>query len=1683
MELAVSAASWAVGKALAPVTGGLLEAWAASEGLGPNVDALKVELLYAQAMLENTRGREIRSPSLKELLSKLRQLAYDADDVLDELEYFRIQDELDGTYHAADAHAGGCVHGLALNARHTARAVAAKLNLCSGGSAGDVIVAGDPAQQDKNAKQGCLSASVCSCGGRQTVSSLPPSPTNQDDGQEAAPACGFSKCLLFSLPCCFFILPSVGACSDLSEEHNMTGNGRQFLGAVLPPKVQRCFSGVCLCRKRETSSSPPAPSNQCEKKVGGGCGCLLKVNSTARSAAQVVGKCFPCCSFPSDGDDNTHPGMLEKTNMPEDQRRFLCWTSKVQKGKNTALRPELKFNRVNISTKMKDIIEHLKPICAKVSNILNLEFMGTNRITEKDIAKKRPITTPETTEPQLYGREQQKKIILDIAHGNSSADNELVVLPIVGPGGIGKTTFTQHVYEELKNNPFEVAIWICVSLNFNAGRLAQEAVKKVPEVDKEEENSSAEELIEQRLKAKRFLLVLDDMWACHEDEWKKLLAPFRRGGGKGSMVIVTTRIHEVAKMVIKTVHCPIEMERLEGEDFMHFFEACIFGGQQPWEGHTDLREVGENIVSKMKGFPLAAKTVGRLLRSQLTLEHWTKVLESKEWELQTNDDDIMPALKLSYDYLPFHLQQCFYYCGLFPEDYEFDSKELVHLWIGLDIVQPCDLTRRIEDVGLNYLNGLVNHGFLKKNERKDGSPYYVVHDLLHNLAVNISSFECLSICSSNVKSIQIRQDVRHLSIIVDNKEVEDINTFKYYKDDLSVLDKRLNVENLRTLMVFGEHSGSFAKTFCDLFEKARALRAIYLFGASSYAMKDMLNKLPKHIHLRYLRIKSTDGTEDIDFNLSALTRLYHLEVIDMQEFKGHCGFTFTRHMSNLAKLRHFLVPQDKLQLHSNIVEVGKLKLLQELRWFEVGRETKGFELSQLGQLSELGGSLSISSLERIRAMEDVHEARLKQIKHLHKLTLEWDANRPKKDTIHEENVLEILIPASALKRLCIRGHGGTKCPQWLGENLSVKKLESLHLDGVAWNIFPPIGEFSLVNEPREEISNNNICHDKFQNLKSLELVMLPSLRSWIVKAPCHLFAQLEVLVIRDCRELTELSFSHYACCQQQKEAKINWFPRLRELNIEECPKLLSFPPVPWTRAPCSVRIKGVGSDLEKLVCKENYKSEYCLKIKMKGALVSELWNMLAFDNLNEVKELKMDTCPPLPLHHFQMLSSLKSLWLDGGSSIVFPLVEGERHAEYQSPVECITISRWDASAKELTQLLTYFPNLSELNVWSGKKITWLAAVEKQATETPALVSSDNKVDDDVEIEQQEGTRGEEEIDASSAEGLLLLPSQLQKLLIEACPELSLCSCSGPADYKYNKEAGRTSTGRGLQGLRSLRSLEISDCPRFLSSYSSSSSSSCFPFPPSLVHLSLFGAVGTATPLPLSNLASLTNLTISGCGELRDEGLRHLLAQGRLTKLTVLGTPNFFAGPEPPLPHEQVFPSSSSKVQELVTDDVAGVLAAPICTLLSSSLTDLRFWRGKEVDRFTKEEEDALQLLTSLEEITFEDCLPAGLHGLHNLKRLNIYDCAAIRSLPKDCLPSSLQELIIDDCPAIQSLPKDCLPSSLQKLVIKRCPAIRSLPKANDLPSPLRELDVRYSENEELRRQCRKLIGIIPVVYA
>lgn len=85
--------------------------------------------------------------------------------------------------------------------------------------------------------------------------------------------------------------------------------------------------------------------------------------------------------------------------------------------------------------------------------------------------------------------------------------------------------------------------------------------------------------------------------------WRKLLAPFKKGGTRGNMVIVTTRIPQVAEMVTAT-DGQIKLERLQEEDCMHFFKAFVFGDQQSWENHNNLHDVGREIVKKLKGFLL-----------------------------------------------------------------------------------------------------------------------------------------------------------------------------------------------------------------------------------------------------------------------------------------------------------------------------------------------------------------------------------------------------------------------------------------------------------------------------------------------------------------------------------------------------------------------------------------------------------------------------------------------------------------------------------------------------------------------------------------------------------------------------------------------------------------------------------------------------------------------------------------------------------------------------------------------------------------------------------------------------------------------------------------------------------------------------------------------------------------------
>ncbi|CAO2041567.1 unnamed protein product [Urochloa humidicola] len=792
--------------------------------------------------------------------------------------------------------------------------------------------------------------------------------------------------------------------------------------------------------------------------------------------------------------------------------------------------PRPVFNRVDMSKRIKLLIEKMQDLCVQVSDLLKLNISGLPQ--DMTVALQRPVTTSMCTEVRLFGRETLfDKLVNDMIAGEYHL-KRLSVLPVVGPPGIGKTTLTQHLCNDprIREN-FDVIVWICVSLNFSVHRLTKEIFRCIPPTENEGSSGAREptnldqlqKLIERRLKLKRFLVILDDMWTCKsETEWRTLLAPFTKAEVDGSMIIVTTRFHSIAELV-KTTNL-ITLEGLEPKEFWKFFLICTFDDYIT-EQDEDLLEIGRKIVEKLKFSPLAARTVGRLLKKDFTREHWMRVLERKEWGYQKGDDDIMPALRISYHYLPFHLKKCFQFCALFPEDYEFNGLDLINMWTALGIIDSSGQNTSMEQVGLHHLNTLVNTGIFSKVNKETYS-YYVVHDLFHELAICISSYDSIRIDCSNFRCERAQSSIRHISFIAQDSTTysEGSEFYENIRKETEKLKQILDIGNLRTLLFIGKYNASFDKIFQDTFQELKALRVLSLVTMPSNLLPHRFSKL---IHLRYLKIQVPFGS--VTSLPDTVTIFYHLEFLDLKGWGGDS--ILPRGMSRLVNLHHLL---SNKELHCKIPEVGKLKFLQELRKFQVRKDDVGFELHELAELTELGGSLSICNLENVKTKGDAARAKLMLKGKLDKLKLVWDSQRKRKPTL-EADVLESLRPHPNLRQLCIKDHAASTCPTWLRADRSIKMLKSLHLHGVSWTILPPFGHMShLIELKLEKISSMHqfggtefahITDRSFQKLEVLKFTDMPQLEKWVGEYTQHLFHQLRKLAISNCPKLIELPLS------------------------------------------------------------------------------------------------------------------------------------------------------------------------------------------------------------------------------------------------------------------------------------------------------------------------------------------------------------------------------------------------------------------------------------------------------------------------------------------------------------------------------------------------------------------------------
>ena len=277
---------------------------------------------------------------------------------------------------------------------------------------------------------------------------------------------------------------------------------------------------------------------------------------------------------------------------------------------------------------MKRISERLEEIADE-----RTKFHFTEMVTDKrnGVLEWRQ-TTSFITEPEVYGREEDQDKIIDFLVGDASHSEDLSVYPIIGLGGLGKTTLAQLIFnhERVVNN-FEPRIWVCVSEDFSLKRMTKAIIEVAS-------GRACEDLLleilqrrlQDLLQSKRYLLVLDDVWDDEQENWQKLKSILACGAQGASVLLFKHRAFG-----------PNEVEQ----------EKLVI--------------LGKEIVKKCGGVPLAAKALGGLLRFKREEREWLKIKESNLWSLPHN---IMPALRLSYLNLPIKFRQCFAYCVIFLKD-------------------------------------------------------------------------------------------------------------------------------------------------------------------------------------------------------------------------------------------------------------------------------------------------------------------------------------------------------------------------------------------------------------------------------------------------------------------------------------------------------------------------------------------------------------------------------------------------------------------------------------------------------------------------------------------------------------------------------------------------------------------------------------------------------------------------------------------------------------------------------------------------------------------------------------------------------------------------------------------------------------------------------------------------------
>ncbi|KAK6138703.1 hypothetical protein DH2020_027565 [Rehmannia glutinosa] len=477
--------------------------------------------------------------------------------------------------------------------------------------------------------------------------------------------------------------------------------------------------------------------------------------------------------------------------------------------------------RRKMAHKIRDINKKLELINQEASSFgLQIRLAGAQDSGVGSGAPASPGTDSFTVDPIVLGREYDVSRIVEMLTTNPN-EQVFKIVPIFGMGGLGKTTLARLVFgdEQIKTH-FEHCIWVHVSRNFNVLMIFKNILASLTTENVELGNREVLlKKLQKDLGAKRYLLVLDDVWNEETERWDDFVNSLVGiSSVRGNGIIVTTRSERVAS-IVKTL--PIyELKSLSEDNCWSIIKAKAF---------------------RTGDVPLEFEKMGKILQKDV-----------KSWlsDFGGDGNTILKILKLSFDHLSSpSLKKCFAYCSIFPKGVYIEREELIELWMAEGFLLT-DQKMDTETVGNKFLGILLENSLLQVVERDlyGNITYCNMHDLVHDLACSV--LDSKSICLNN----NILDDIYQVRYICR----------EYIRDESYPIPKE-QARCLRTLFFVGKVSDI-------IFSELKCLHVLILMGRDVKELPSMIREL---IHLRYLDISYTR----IECLPDSIGELYHLQTI------------------------------------------------------------------------------------------------------------------------------------------------------------------------------------------------------------------------------------------------------------------------------------------------------------------------------------------------------------------------------------------------------------------------------------------------------------------------------------------------------------------------------------------------------------------------------------------------------------------------------------------------------------------------------------------------------------------------------------------------------------------------------------------------------------------------------------